>query len=219
MPELLVDFITSLDGYGAADGWPGWWGLEGPEYLAWLVEQPEGDYTVLMGATTYRHVVDEPEGLHALLTSGLGLKLRRLNPVVQRLTRALAGQTQPASSPDIAARTGAAVPGQTACALVTNLVWRTFGHSATGRAESVLDWAGLFGTPAGPVVEVANRHRIASATLSNRVRQARNRGIQTPLNPLQLRDATRATQPTEDHLSRQRIAQLLGLPQAPATIN
>ena len=54
MPELLVDFITSLDGYGAAEGWPGWWGLEGPEYLAWLGEQPEGDYTVLMGATTYR---------------------------------------------------------------------------------------------------------------------------------------------------------------------
>jgi dihydrofolate reductase len=54
MPELLVDFITSLDGYGAAEGWPGWWGLEGPEYLAWLEEQPEGDYTVLMGATTYR---------------------------------------------------------------------------------------------------------------------------------------------------------------------
>ena len=54
MPELLVDFITSLDGYGAAEGWPGWWGLEGPEYLAWLGEQPEGDYTVLMGANTYR---------------------------------------------------------------------------------------------------------------------------------------------------------------------
>src|SRR3954467_13342956 len=54
MPELLIDFITSLDGYGAADGWPGWWGLEGPEYLAWLGEQPEAGYTVLMGATTYR---------------------------------------------------------------------------------------------------------------------------------------------------------------------
>ena len=40
MQELLVDFITSLDGYGAAEGWPGWWGLEGPEYLAWLGEQP-----------------------------------------------------------------------------------------------------------------------------------------------------------------------------------
>jgi dihydrofolate reductase len=29
-------------------------GLEGPEYLAWLGEQPEADYTILMGATTYR---------------------------------------------------------------------------------------------------------------------------------------------------------------------
>jgi dihydrofolate reductase len=54
MPELLIDFITSLDGCAAADGWPGWWGLEGPEYLAWLGEQPEADYTVLMGAVTYR---------------------------------------------------------------------------------------------------------------------------------------------------------------------
>ena len=54
MPELLIDFITSLDGYAAAEGWPGWWGLEGPEYLAWMAEAPEADYTVLMGATTYR---------------------------------------------------------------------------------------------------------------------------------------------------------------------
>lgn len=53
MAELLVDFITSLDGYGAAEGWPGWWGLEGPEYLEWLGTQPDGGYTVLMGATTY----------------------------------------------------------------------------------------------------------------------------------------------------------------------
>jgi len=54
MQELLVDFITSLDGYAAAEGWPGWWGLEGPEYLGWLGEQPERDYTILMGANTYR---------------------------------------------------------------------------------------------------------------------------------------------------------------------
>ena len=52
MSELLVDFITSLDGYASAEGWPGWWGLEGPEYLAWLGEQPEVTY--LMGANTYR---------------------------------------------------------------------------------------------------------------------------------------------------------------------
>ncbi|MGQ0847847.1 MAG: dihydrofolate reductase family protein [Actinomycetota bacterium] len=54
MQQLLVDFITSLDGYAAAEGWPGLWGLEGPEYLAWLGEQPERDYTILMGANTYR---------------------------------------------------------------------------------------------------------------------------------------------------------------------
>jgi dihydrofolate reductase len=54
MQELIVDFITSLDGYGAAEGWPGLWGLGGPEYLGWLAQQPERDYTILMGATTYR---------------------------------------------------------------------------------------------------------------------------------------------------------------------
>ncbi len=52
--ELLVDFIISLDGYAAAEGWPGFWGLEGPEYLAWLGQVPERDYTILMGANTYR---------------------------------------------------------------------------------------------------------------------------------------------------------------------
>jgi dihydrofolate reductase len=54
--ELLVDFIISLDGYAAAEGWPGWWGLEGPEYLAWLGQAPERDYTILMGANTYRQM-------------------------------------------------------------------------------------------------------------------------------------------------------------------
>jgi dihydrofolate reductase len=54
MPELLVDFIISLDGYASAEGWPGFWGFEVPEYLAWLDQSPEGNYTVLMGATTYR---------------------------------------------------------------------------------------------------------------------------------------------------------------------
>ena len=54
MSTLMVDFITSLDGYGAAEGWPGFWGLEGPEYLQWLEEDDTKDFTVLMGATTYR---------------------------------------------------------------------------------------------------------------------------------------------------------------------
>jgi dihydrofolate reductase len=50
----MVDYIISLDGYAAADGWPGYWGLEGPEYLAWLDEEAKHEHTVLMGATTYR---------------------------------------------------------------------------------------------------------------------------------------------------------------------
>src|SRR5215207_8820878 len=52
MRELMIDFITSLDGYASGEGWPGWCGLEGPEYLAWLGEQPPVTY--LMGANTYR---------------------------------------------------------------------------------------------------------------------------------------------------------------------
>ena len=58
MPELVVDFITSLDGYASAEGWPGWWGLEGPEYLDWLGQSPEADYLLLMGANTYRLMHD-----------------------------------------------------------------------------------------------------------------------------------------------------------------
>ncbi len=57
MQELLVDFITSLDGYGGAEGWPGWWGLEGPEYLNWLGQESERNYTILMGANTYREML------------------------------------------------------------------------------------------------------------------------------------------------------------------
>ncbi len=51
---LMVDYIISLDGYGAGEGWPGFWGLEGPEYLAWLGEDAQDGLIHLMGSTTYR---------------------------------------------------------------------------------------------------------------------------------------------------------------------
>lgn len=54
MQPLTIDFIVSLDGYGAAEGWPGFWGMEGPEYLGWLAEAPEQHHPILMGATTFR---------------------------------------------------------------------------------------------------------------------------------------------------------------------
>ena len=52
--ELIVDLIISLDGYASAEGWPGWWGLEGPEYLGWLEQEGKKGYTFLLGANTYR---------------------------------------------------------------------------------------------------------------------------------------------------------------------
>ncbi|GAB3556877.1 dihydrofolate reductase family protein [Arthrobacter alkaliphilus] len=52
--DLMVDLIISLDGYASARGWPGWWGLEGPEYLAWLQQEGKKGYTLLLGANTYR---------------------------------------------------------------------------------------------------------------------------------------------------------------------
>lgn len=52
--ELMIDFITSLDGYGAAEGWPAFWGLEGPEYLDWLEDDSNIERTLLMGSTTYQ---------------------------------------------------------------------------------------------------------------------------------------------------------------------
>lgn len=51
---LMIDLIISLDGYASGEGWPGWWGLEGPEYLSWLGQEGEKGYTFLLGANTYR---------------------------------------------------------------------------------------------------------------------------------------------------------------------
>jgi dihydrofolate reductase len=73
MQNLMVDFIISLDGYAAAEGWPGYWGLEGPEYLDWLEKDGEDEHTALLGAATYRlmsgfaaDMPDELAGLTAL---------------------------------------------------------------------------------------------------------------------------------------------------------
>jgi dihydrofolate reductase len=76
--ELLVDFITSLDGFGSAEGWPGYWGLEGPEYLSWLEESPDSKYTALMGATTYRQL----SGLAADCDDGTFTQLNEMPKVV-----------------------------------------------------------------------------------------------------------------------------------------
>jgi dihydrofolate reductase len=51
---LTIDLISSLDGFAAAENWPGYWGKEGPEYLAWVEEKLAEDHILVMGANTYR---------------------------------------------------------------------------------------------------------------------------------------------------------------------
>jgi dihydrofolate reductase len=63
---LTVDFFCSVDGYGMANGWPGYWGKEGPELIADRVRTFEQDQVLVFGATTFRQfskfvkIFDEP---------------------------------------------------------------------------------------------------------------------------------------------------------------
>ncbi|MFP7833439.1 dihydrofolate reductase family protein [Marisediminicola sp. LYQ134] len=51
---LTVDFFCSLDGYGSAEGWPGYWGKEGLELVADRVKTFAHDQVLVFGATTFR---------------------------------------------------------------------------------------------------------------------------------------------------------------------
>jgi dihydrofolate reductase len=63
---LTVDFFCSLDGYGSAEGWPGYWGKEGPEVIDDRVRTFAQDQVLVFGATTFRQfrkfvqLFDEP---------------------------------------------------------------------------------------------------------------------------------------------------------------
>lgn len=64
MRTLTIDLFSSLDGFAAAKEWPGYWGKEGPELMAWLQEQLAEDHVMVMGANTYRtmsHIVETEE--------------------------------------------------------------------------------------------------------------------------------------------------------------
>ena len=54
MSTLTIDLFSSLDGFGEAEGWPGYYGKEGPEFMAWLKEKLAEDQVMVMGANTYR---------------------------------------------------------------------------------------------------------------------------------------------------------------------
>jgi hypothetical protein len=153
----------------------------------------------------------DPHSLSLILTTDLGVHLRHPHPAVRKLARQLSTPLRRLPPACRDGRTGVPVPGHAAATVAAHLVWRTFGDTAPDRPESVLDWAGLLGRPAGPVTAIATAHHTTTATLLNRIHKVRARGVQTPLSPLVRHDATRATQSTEDDLSRRRIAELLGL--------
>ena len=71
--ELLVDFIISLDGYGAAQGWPGFWGLEGPRVsrLAWSAAR-----TRLYDLDGSQHVPSDVRFRLSISDSGIGSEKR-----------------------------------------------------------------------------------------------------------------------------------------------
>src|ERR1700710_1933414 len=54
MSTLTVDLFSSLDGFGGAEGWPGYYGKEGPELMEWLERKLAEDQVIVMGANTYR---------------------------------------------------------------------------------------------------------------------------------------------------------------------
>ncbi len=54
MSTLTIDYFSSLDGFGGAEGWPGYYGKEGPELMGWLDEKLAEDQVMVMGAATYR---------------------------------------------------------------------------------------------------------------------------------------------------------------------
>jgi dihydrofolate reductase len=51
---LTVDYFMSLDGYGSAEGWPGYWGKEGPELRQDRVDTFNQDQVLILGAKTFR---------------------------------------------------------------------------------------------------------------------------------------------------------------------
>ncbi len=51
---FTVDFFCSVDGYGSADGWPGYWGKQGPELIDDRVRTFEQDQVLVFGAQTFR---------------------------------------------------------------------------------------------------------------------------------------------------------------------
>src|SRR6476660_8364544 len=109
-------------------------------------------------------------------------------------------------------RDGAPLPGRTPAHVLSQLAYRVFGPLQPTRTRIVLDYHGLLDNPAGPLAQIAGRHRVATRTVSNDVSGVRVAGTRLSLSASLIVQATRASVPGDDHLGRVRIAGSLGLP-------
>ena len=115
-------------------------------------------------------------------------------------------------------RDGTQLPGGTPAQVLSQLTYRVFGPLRPARTRIVLDYHGLLGHPAGPLVQIAARHHVTSRTVSNNAATVRVAGARLPLSAPLIVEATRVSAPGADHLSRVRIATTLGLPAPPAAV-
>lgn len=77
------DVFSSLDGFGGYDehgDWGGYWGKDGPEFLARRLEQASEPYRLVLGATTFR-----------MFVSMIGLSVApEIDPINERIRAAAA---------------------------------------------------------------------------------------------------------------------------------
>ena len=109
-------------------------------------------------------------------------------------------------------RDGDPLPGVTPPEVTSQLTHRVFGPLQPNRVRQVLDYQGLAGHPAGTRTQIATRHQVSGATVTNQVRAVRAQGAKLPLTTVLITDATRPSEHAEDHLGQVRIADTLGLP-------
>ena len=71
-------------------------------------------------------------------------------------------------------------PGVSPADVVSQLTHRVIGPPQPNRIRGVLDYHGLAGRPAGTRTEIASRHRVPGATVTNQVRTVRAAGARLP---------------------------------------
>ena len=127
MQELMIDVIVSLDGWTAADGWPGLWGMGGPEYIATLLHSYTGETREEAGATLYENTlfpggwISMPPPLSAdMVTYSDGTEA-----TVEQMSQDVAAFLMWAAEPKMMARKSAGLTAVLFLAGLTVLLWLT----------------------------------------------------------------------------------------------